>query len=85
MKSPARTDRAGLPFSFTSIRALGAVFVKLLLPGGKAAFFQRLAHLGHDRGVEVQVVDGIETRPQDFVYLLQMMQPMYWLNILVVL
>ncbi|SUA24428.1 Uncharacterised protein [Neisseria gonorrhoeae] len=48
--------------------------MELRLPVGKFALFDGIAHFRHDDLVEMQVVDGVQLRAQDFAGAVQMVQ-----------
>ena len=50
------------------------MFVELCLPVGEFALFDGFAHFGHDGLVEMQVVDGVQLRAQNFAGAVQVVQ-----------
>ena len=48
--------------------------MELRLPVGEFRLFDGFAHFGHDGLVEMQVVDGVELRAEDFAGAVQVVQ-----------
>ena len=50
------------------------ILVELLPPGRETLLLDSIAHLLHDLQIEMQIVQGIQTRAGNFIGTLQMMQ-----------